>query len=171
MPERTGIVTFQGEPLTVVGDQVGLRQLAPAFTALKPDLSTARLADYSGKKLIIASVPSLDTSVCSMETKRFNDEAKNLGDDVELIIISMDLPFAQARWQEEHDAKAVTLLSDHREADFGNAYGVLVRELRLLARAVFVVGSDGRIVYEEMVKEITDQPDYAAVLDAARAAA
>ncbi|TVM15815.1 thiol peroxidase [Oceanidesulfovibrio indonesiensis] len=170
MPKRTGVVTFQGDPLTLTGDQVGLRQLAPAFTAIKPDLSSARLSDYSGKKLIIASVPSLDTSVCSMETKRFNDEAKNLGDDVELLIISMDLPFAQARWQQEHDATEVTLLSDHRSADFGHAYGVLIKELRLLARAVFVVGSDGRIVYDEIVKEITDQPDYSAVLDAVRSA-
>jgi thiol peroxidase len=170
MPERTGIITFQGEPLTLTGTQVGLRQIAPAFVALKPDLSSARLADYSGKKLIIASVPSLDTSVCSMETKRFNTEAKNLGDDVELIIISMDLPFAQGRWQEEHDVRDVTLLSDHREADFGSSYGVLIKELRLLARAVFVVGKDGRIVYEEIVKEVTDQPDYSAVLDAVRSA-
>lgn len=170
MSERTGLVTFQGNPLTLVGNAVGVNQKAPDFTALKPDLSPATLADYAGKKLIIASVPSLDTSVCSIETKRFNDEAKNLGDDVELVVISMDLPFAQARWAEEYKAREVTMISDHRDASFGNAYGVLIKELRLLARAVFVIDTKGEICFESIVKEMTDEPDYKAVLDAVRAA-
>jgi thiol peroxidase len=111
-------------------------------------------------------VPSLDTSVCATETKRFNEEASKLGADVVVLTISMDLPFAQKRWVEDAGAEAVRTLSDHRDAAFGTAYGVLIKELRLLARCVFVVDAEGVVRYVQLVKEITDEPDYDAVLSA-----
>ncbi len=123
-----------------------------------------RLSSYRGKILVIASVPSLDTPVCDLETRRFNDEAANLGADVEMLTVSMDLPFAQKRWCGAAGVKRLKTLSDHREAAFGLAYGVLIKELRLLARAVFLVDREGTVRYEQLVKEVANEPDYDAVL-------
>ncbi len=169
MQDFKDVVTFQGNPLTLTGELVTVGQPAPAFSALKNDLSPVSLDDFKDKVLVVVSVPSLDTSVCSIETKRFNDEAKALGDDVDMLVLSMDLPFAQARWAGEHDVTAVTLASDHRDAAFGLAYGVLVKELRLLARACFVIDKKGTLTYSQIVPEMTDEPDYTAVLEAVRA--
>jgi thiol peroxidase len=141
---------------------------APDFTVLANDMSEKTLADYAGKVLIIASVPSLDTPVCDMETRRFNNEAAALGDEVTILTLSMDLPFAQARWCGAAGVEAVKTLSDHRDASFGLGWGALVKELRLLTRAVFVVGKDGKVAYVEYLKEITEEPDYASALAAAR---
>jgi thiol peroxidase len=168
MIERTGIVTLKGNPMTLVGPEIKVGDTAPAFTVLANDLSPKTLADYKGKVLIIASVPSLDTPVCDMETRRFNTEAAGLGDDVTILTLSMDLPFAQARWCGAAGVEAVKTLSDHRDASFGQAWGVLLKELRLLSRAVFVVDRDGRVAYVQYLKETTDEPDYAAALAAAR---
>ena len=118
---------------------------------------------------VIATVPSLDTSVCDLETRRFNQEASNLGDDVQILTISMDLPFAQKRWCGAAGVDRVITLSDHRAASFGLAFGVLIKELRLLARAVFVLDHEGIIRYIQIVKEVGDEPDYDAVLNAVRA--
>jgi thiol peroxidase len=125
-----------------------------------------KLSSFRGKICIICSVPSLDTPVCDMETRRFNEEAGKLGDDVVILTISMDLPFAQKRWCGAAGVDKVITLSDHREGTFGTAYGVLIKELRLLARAVFVVGREGTIQYIQLVKELTEEPDYDTVLDA-----
>ncbi len=168
MSQRNGAVTFQGNSLTLVGNEIEVGAKAPDFTVLANDMSDATIADYVGKILIIASVPSLDTPVCDMETRRFNAEATALGDDVKIITLSMDLPFAQARWCGAAGVQAVQTLSDHRDASFGEAYGVLIKELRLLSRAVFIVGKDGVVRYVQYVAEITQEPDYQAVFEAVK---
>lgn len=168
MAERPGAVTMKGSPLTLVGLEVSVGDKAPDFQALNNDLQPVRLSQFAGKTVILSSVPSLDTPVCDMETRRFNQEAEKLGDDVVVLTISMDLPFAQKRWCGAAGVTRVMTLSDHRDASFGQAYGVLIKELRLLARAVFVVGKDGVIKHAQLVKEITEEPDYAAVLNAVK---
>jgi len=166
MKERTGIITVEGKPLTLLGEEVKVGDKAPDFTVLDNDLSPVNFATYRGKICIISSVPSLDTPVCDTETRRFNQEAGRLGSDVVILTISMDLPFAQKRWCGAAGVDKVQTLSDHREASFGTAYGVLIKELRLLARAIFVVDRDGIIQYIQLVEELTKEPDYEAVLNA-----
>ena len=168
MKERPGAITRRGNPLTLLGDELRAGDMAPEFEVLGNDLAPVRLSSFRGKVCVITSVPSLDTPVCDMETRRFNEEAGRLGEDVVILIISMDLPFAQKRWCGSAGVDKVTTLSDHREAAFGKAYGVLIKELRLLARAVFVVDREGRIQYIQLVKELTEEPDYDAVLGAVR---
>ncbi|UCE84237.1 MAG: thiol peroxidase [Deltaproteobacteria bacterium] len=168
MQERPGIVTMKGNPLTLVGTELKVGDQAPAFVALDNDLSPVSLDSFRGKVCIISSVPSLDTPVCDMETRRFNNEAGALGDDVVILTISMDLPFAQKRWCGAAGVDRVQTLSDHRDASFGKAYGVLIKELRLLARAVFVLDQQGTIRYLQLVKEIAEEPDYDSVLNAVR---
>ncbi|MFP5212978.1 MAG: thiol peroxidase, partial [Acidobacteriota bacterium] len=159
-------VTLHGNPFTLQGSEVGTGAKAPNFKAVANNLSEVELSSYAGKVVVISAVPSLDTPVCDLETRRFNDEAAKLGQDVAVLTISMDLPFAQARWCGAAGAKHVTTLSDHRNADFGMAYGVLIKELRLLARAVFVVDRKGVVQHVELVKEIANEPDYDTVLQA-----
>jgi thiol peroxidase len=175
MPEeRTGVVTFKGNPVTLSGPQIRAGQAAPDFSAVDNGLQTIRLSDSPGKVLILSSVPSLDTPVCDTETRRFNQEASKLGDDVEVWTISMDLPFAQKRWCGAADINRVRTVSDFRDRSFGQSYGVLIKDTALAgitARAVFVVGKDGKIKHAEYVKEIASEPDYDAALKAAREAA
>ena len=159
MNERTGLVTMGGEGLTLVGNEVKPGQKAPDFEVLANDLSTVRLSSFSGKVCIILSVPSLDTPVCDTMTRRFNEEAGQLADIV-VLTISMDLPFAQKRWCGAAGIENVQTLSDHRNAAFGEAYGVLIKELRLLARAVFVTDRKSILQYLQIVPEISDEPDY-----------
>ena len=169
MVERSGEVTMKGNPLTLVGSGLKVGDKAPDFVVLNNDLAPVSLSSYSGKVCILSSVPSLDTPVCDMETRRFNQEAGNLGQDVVVLTISMDLPFAQKRWCGAAGVDKVVTLSDHRDATFGSAYGVLIKELRLLARSVFVVDKKGVIRYIQLVKELTQEPDYEAVLKAVKA--
>jgi thioredoxin-dependent peroxiredoxin len=166
MAERAGLVTIHGNPLTLVGDEIKVGGAAPEAVLLDNDLNPVKLSAYRGKILVIASVPSLDTPVCDLETRRFNDEAANLGPDIDLVTISMDLPFAQKRWCGAAGVKRLKTLSDHREAAFGQAYGVLIKELRLLARAVFIVDREGTVQYAQLVKEVASEPDYEGVLQA-----
>ena len=166
MQEYAGKVTMRGNPLTLVGKELKVGDQAPDFRVLDNDLSPVQLSSYRGKICVISSVPSLDTPVCDMETRRFNDEAGKLGSDVVILTISMDLPFAQKRWCGAAGVDKVITLSDHLDASFGEAYGVLIKELRLLARAVFVVDREGIVQYIQLVKEVADEPDYDAVLDA-----
>ncbi len=168
MSERNGAATFQGNPLTLVGSEIKVGDVAPNCVLVANDLSSATLGDYIGKVLIIASVPSLDTPVCDMETRRFNSEAAALGDNVQILTVSMDLPFAQGRWCGAAGVEAVQTLSDHKDASFGLGWGTLIKELRLLTRAVFVVGKDGKVAYVEYLGEITEEPNYAAALAAAK---
>ncbi|MBW2118962.1 MAG: thiol peroxidase [Deltaproteobacteria bacterium] len=166
MEERAGIITMKGNPLTLVGKELKVGDPAPDFEVLDNDLTPVRLSSYKGKICVVCSVPSLDTPVCDMETRRFNEEAGKLGADVRILTISMDLPFAQKRWCGAAGVDKVVTLSDHRDASFGTTYGVLIKELRLLARAVFVLDSEGMVQYIQIVKEVTDEPDYDAVLEA-----
>jgi len=166
MEENSGIITMKGNPLTLVGKQPKVGEHAPDVEVLDNDLSPVRLSSFRGKVCVIASVPSLDTPICDMETRRFNEEAGILGPDVAILTISMDLPFAQKRWCGAAGVDKVTTLSDHLSASFGETYGVLIKELRLLARAVFVVDGDGVVQYVQIVKEVTDEPDYEDVLGA-----
>ena len=166
MSERQGVITIHGNPLTLVGDEIKVGAPAPDVELLDNDLNPVKLSAFRGKVLVIVSVPSLDTPVCDMETRRFNDEAANLGAGIELVTISMDLPFAQKRWCGAAGVKNLQTLSDHRQADFGMAYGVLIKELRLLARAVFIVDQQGTVQYVQLVKEVTNEPNYEEVLQA-----
>jgi thiol peroxidase len=171
MQERSGLVTMRGNPLTLLGHGITVGQKAPDFSLVTNDLAPVSLGSYAGKALALVSVPSLDTPVCAVETRRFNAEAAKLGDNVRILTVSMDLPFAQKRWCGAMGIDKVETLSDHREASFGLNYGVLIKELRLLARAVFVVNPAGVVTYAELVKEIGDEPFYAEVLSALAQAA
>jgi thiol peroxidase len=164
MKERKGVITMKSNPLTLVGNEVRPGQPAPDFEVLDNDLKPVKLSSFRGKVCIISSVPSLDTSVCNTETRRFNEEAQHLGDEVAVLTISMDLPFAQKRWCGAAGIKNVQTLSDYRDASFGKAYGVLIKELRLLARAVLVIDKKGIIRYVQIVDELTNEPDYEAAL-------
>ncbi|MFH1739326.1 MAG: thiol peroxidase [bacterium] len=168
MTEQARIVTMKGNPLTLVGAEVKVGDKAPDFAVLANDLSEVNLSSCRGKVCILSSVPSLDTAVCDLQTKRFNQEASQLGSDVVVLTISMDLPFAQARWCGAAGATSVQTLSDHRDASFGKAFGLLIKELRLLARAVYVVDQDGTVQYAEIVRELTTEPDYGSALSAVK---
>ena len=168
MQERDGLVTMKGNPITLMGTELQVGDSAPDFVAIDNDLAPVSFDSFRGKVCIVSAVPSLDTPVCDMETRRFNDEAGRLGDDVEILTISMDLPFAQKRWCGAAGVDRVQTLSDHRDAAFGQAYGVLIKGLRLLARAVLVIDKEGTIRYIELVKEIASEPDYDAVLTAVK---
>ena len=161
-------VTMKGQPLTLTGQEIEPGDAAPDFEAVNTGLEPVTLADLKGKVLILSAVPSLDTSVCSLETKTFSEKAAELGDDVQIVTISMDLPFAQQRWCGAEGVDNVLVLSDYQQASFGENYGVLMRELRLLARTVFVVDKNGTVRYKHLVEEVTEEPDYGAVLKAAR---
>jgi len=171
MSERTGLVTIHGNPLTLLGPALTVGDKAPDFTLLTNDLAPVTLADYAGMALALVCVPSLDTPVCDMETRRFNTEAAALAPDVKILTISMDLPFAQKRWCGAAGIDKVQTLSDHKDASFGLAYGVLIKELRLLARSVFVVDRAGKLAYVELVPEVTQEPSYGSVLAALAKAA
>lgn len=164
--ERQGVITFKGNPLTLVGPDVKVGDKAPEFTVLGNDLSPITLASTQGKTRLIVSVPSVDTPVCDMEVRRFNQEAAKLA-NVEVLVISMDLPFAQSRWCGAAEISNVKTASDHRDASFGKNYGVLIKELRLDARAIFVVDANNTVVYKEIVSEVTAEPNYEAALKAA----
>jgi thiol peroxidase len=171
--DRTGAVTLRGNPVTLSGPEIRPGQTAPDFTALDNGLQPVRLAEARGKVIVLASVPSLDTPTCDTETRRFNEEAGKLGTGVEVWTISMDLPFAQKRWCGAAGASHVKTLSDFRERTFAPSYGVLIKDgpiAGLTARAVFVVGKDGKVTHAEYVKEIASEPNYQAALDAARKA-
>ena len=167
--ERTGVVTFKGNPVTLVGNEVKVGDTAPDFTVLANDLSPVTLADSKGSVRIISVVPSLDTGVCDQQTRRFNEEAASL-EGVRVLTISVDLPFAQKRWCGAAGVDRVQTLSDHRDLSFGTAYGVVIKELRLLARAVFVVDKNDKVVYVEYVPEVTNHPNYEAAIEAAKSA-
>jgi thiol peroxidase len=168
MTERAQAITLHGNPLTLVGTPVAMGNPAPEVILLDNDLNPVKLSDYRGKVIIIAAVPSLDTPVCDMETRRFNTEAARLGKDVAILTVSMDLPFAQKRWCGAAGVEQVKTLSDHKEAAFGQAFGLLIKELRLLGRAVMVLDREGVVRYYQLVKEVSEEPDYAAALGAVK---
>lgn len=156
-------VTFKENPMTLIGKEVQVGQQAPDFTVLDTKLNEVSLSDYEGKVKLISVVPSVDTGVCSEQTKRFNDEAEKYP-NVKVLTVSMDLPFAQRRWIQENDITHIDIYSDHKAADFGENYGVLMKELRLLARSVFILNENNKVTYAEYVSEGTNHPDYQAAL-------
>lgn len=160
MSERTNVVKMKGNPLTLVGDEVKVGDTAPDFEVLDGNLQPVKLSSFRGKVVVVTSVPSIDTPVCDVETRRFNEEATKLGDDVVVLAISMDLPFAQKRWCAAAGVENVQVLSDYRDASFGNLFGVLIKELRLLARTVFIVDREGKVQYVQYVEETTSEPNY-----------
>jgi thioredoxin-dependent peroxiredoxin len=166
--ERTGAITFKGNPVTLLGEAVQVGQSAPDFHVLANDLSQVSLETFKGENLLISVVPSLDTGVCDAQTRRFNEDAASIP-NVRVLTISVDLPFAQKRWCGAAGIDRVQTLSDHRDLSFGTQYGVAIKELRLLARAVFVVDKDGVVRYVEYVPEATNHPNYEAALEAAKA--
>jgi thioredoxin-dependent peroxiredoxin len=169
--ERKDAVTMRGNAMTLVGPEVKVGQKAPAFKAVGKGLAEVSSDSFNGKVTILSAIPSLDTPVCDTETRRFNQEAAKLPGDVQIITLSMDLPFGQARWCGAAGVDKVSTLSDWRGADFGQKYGALIKELHLLTRAVFVLDKQGNVAHVEYVKEITQEPNYEAALEAAKKAA
>ncbi len=169
--ERTGLVTMGAAPITLLGKGVHVGEAAPAFKAVANNMTVFHFTPGDGKVWILSSVPSLDTPVCSLETRHFNEVASKMGADVGIITISMDLPFAQKQWCGAKGIKHIKTVSDYRFHSFAKAYGVLMKQNGLLARQVVVVGKTGTIVYMQLVSNIAHQPDYALVLAAARKAA
>ncbi len=169
MLERKGIITFKGNPMTLIGPELKVGDPAPDFTVVDTGLAPVTLASYKGKVKIISAVPSLDTPVCDMETRRFNQEAANLPEKAVVLTVSLDLPFAQKRWCGAAGIDRVVTLSDYQDRSFAQAYGVLIKELKLLSRSIFIVDAADTIRYIQHVPEVTQEPDYAAVLAAARA--
>lgn len=166
--ERTGSATFKGSPITLVGPELKAGDSAPDFVVSKNLLEDTSLGDYAGKIKLISVVPSLDTGVCDAQTRRFNTEAAELGDEVVILTISMDLPFAQARWCGAAGIDRVITLSDHKSASFGQAYGVLIKEFRLDMRSIFVVDKNNTLAYVEYLPEMTEHPDYEAAIAAVK---
>lgn len=162
-------VTFINKPVTLIGNEIKVGDQAPNFTVTANDLSAVTLTDLAGKIRLFSVVPSLETGVCDQQTRKFNEAAAKLGEDVAIYTVSMDLPFAQKRWCGAAGIDKVVTVSDHREASFGEAFGVHMKELRLLARSIFVVDADGKIAYVEYVPEGTNHPNYEAALEAVKA--
>jgi len=166
MQEKTGVITFKGNPMILLGPEVKVGDKAPDFRVVDNALAPVTLSDFKGKVKILSAVPSLDTPVCDAETRRFNEEAAKLPGNVVVLTISADLPFAQKRWCAAAGVDRVKTLSDYQDRSFATAYGVLIKELKLLARSIFVVDASDTVRYVQQVKEVTSEPDYAAVLDA-----
>jgi thiol peroxidase len=169
--ERFGIVKFKGKEVTVIGPDLKPGDTAPEFPVQTLDWATFNgLADTQGKVRIISAVLSLDTDVCDRETRRFNMEAASLSKDVAILVVSMDLPYTQKRWCGASGVDQVTVLSDHMAADFGAKYGCLIKEVRILRRAVFVVNKAGKVTYAAYMPALGEEPNYAEVLEAAKTA-
>lgn len=169
MQERIGVSTLQGNPLTLLGPELKVGDIAPNFILNKDLVTEVTLADYEGKIKLISVVPSLDTGVCDAQTRRFNIEAASLGEEIIILTVSVDLPFAQARWCGAAGVDKVVTLSDYKTRSFGSAYGVLIKEYQLDMRSIFVVDRDNKITYIEYLKEMTDHPDYDKALSAVKA--
>ncbi len=166
MNERTNAITFKGKPLTLLGYDIKVGDAVPDVTLRDSGLSQVTLSSFEGKVCVISTVPSLDTPTCDAQTRRFNQEATKLGDDVVVITVSVDLPFAQGRWCGAAGVENIVVLSDYFDRSLGQAFGVLIKELQLLARAVFVINREGVVDYVQIVNEMTEEPDYQAVLEA-----
>lgn len=167
MNKRTGAVTFAGNGLTLLGQEIKAGDKAPEFTALARDLKPVALSDFEGKVKIISVFPSIDTGVCAYQTRKFNEEAAAL-DGIQIISISVDLPFALERFCAAEGIDKNVTLSDHKELDFGIKYGFVIEELRLLTRGIVVIDKDNVVRYVEYVKEVTEHPDYSAAIEAAK---
>jgi thiol peroxidase len=165
---RSAAVTFKGTPMTLAGEAVKVGQQAPDFTLhyFEGGLKTVTPADLKGKPTLISVVPSLDTGVCALQTKKFNEQVVALGDQVNVVTVSLDLPFAQNRFCGAEGIKNMRVLSDYQSRSFGTNWGMLIEELKLLARGTFVLDKDGKVIYAETVNEVTNEPNYKATLAA-----
>lgn len=168
MTTKKRTVTFQGGPLTLEGKSLRIGQKAPDVTLTAQDLSQVKISKLKGKTVLISVVPSLDTPVCDIQTKRFNEEAAKLGEGIMILTVSMDLPFAQKRWCLNTGSNKIKTLSDYQGGKFGKAFGVLIKELHLLTRSIFILDKDGKVRYSQIVPEVTQEPDYEAALTALR---
>lgn len=168
MEKRHGVVTFAGRPVTLVGKEIKVGEPAPNFTALNTDLSSFSLSELKGKVVVISVVPSIDTSVCDMQTRWFNQDAAKL-DGLAIVSVSVDLPFALKKYCAAQGIETVKTVSDHKELDFGLKYGFVIEELRLLARGAVVVDREGIVRYVEYVPVISEQPQYDKVMEAVKA--
>ena len=171
---RSGAVTFKGNPMTLAGNAVTAGQKAPDFKLHsfgKEGLSATTPADLKGKPTFISVVPSLDTPVCQVQTKKFNEELSSLGDKINALTVSLDLPFAMNRFCGAENIKNMRALSDYQDKSFGRNWGMLIEELQILARGVFVVDKDGKVVYAEQVKEVAQEPNYEAAITALKGGA
>ncbi len=158
--ERNNLVKMGGTPVTLVGKPIKEGDAAPDFTVLTPEMKTVSLRDFKGKIVLISAAPSIDTPVCDLQATRFNQEAAQLPDDVQILNITVDLPFALSRYCAAKGIDKILTLSDHRELSFGNAYGVVVKEFRLLARSLFLIDRSGIVRYVELVPDIKNHPNY-----------
>jgi thiol peroxidase len=168
---RSGVITFKGAPLTLAGNELKKGQTAPDFKVhyFEGGMKTISLADLKGKPAIVSVVPSLDTAVCAMQTKKFNDQLASLGDRINAVTVSMDLPFAMNRFCGAENIKNMRVGSDYQDRNFGNNWGTLIEELKIECRAVFVLDANGKVVHSEYVNEVTNEPDYDAAIEALRA--
>ncbi|GIP43376.1 putative thiol peroxidase [Paenibacillus sp. J45TS6] len=166
--ERSGVATFKGSPLTLIGPELKVGDQAPDFTLNKDLLTEVNLSDYAGKVKLISVVPSLDTGVCDAQTRRFNEEAASLGENVVILTVSADLPFAQARWCGAAGVDKVVTLSDYKTNSFGKAYGVLIKEFALDMRSIFVIDANDKITYVEYLAEMTEPPNYETAIQAVK---
>lgn len=169
---RSGVIKFKGNPMTLLGDELKVGSPAPEFTIhyFEGGLKTITKKDLLGKPTILSVVPSLDTGVCAIQTKKFNTELSGLGDSVNAVTVSRDLPFAMNRFCGAEEVKSMKVGSDYQNGSFGQAFGVMIDELKLLARAVFVLDKNGQVVYSEIVPEVTQEPNYEAALTALKQA-
>ncbi len=166
LPERLSKVKAGNQQIVLLGNKVELGAKAPGFKVVDGNFKTVSLADYRGKTVMLSVVPSIDTGICSLQTKRFNSEVANLTDDVVLLTISTDLPFAQKRYCQQEQINSMPVLSDAVWRDFGSNYGLLIKDMGLLARAVLIIDAKGKLVYQQLVDELAKEPDYAAALTA-----
>ncbi len=166
--ERHGAVTIKGNALTVIGDPISVGEMAPDVTLSDNGFNPVKISDSNGKVRLISVVPSLDTGICDLQTKRMNEEAINLGDDVVILTVSAEHPFNQKRWCGDAGVEAVQVLSDHQSMEFGEAYGLYIKEWRLNQRAMFVLDRDGKVTYTEYIPEIAQFPDYDSALAAVK---
>ncbi len=169
---RKGVITFKGNPMTLLGNEVATGTAAPKFTLHFFDaggLKTISNADVAGKATLLSVVPSLDTGVCAIQTKKFSQELGSMGDKINAVTVSRDTPFAQNRFCGAEDVKNMRVGSDYQSGAFGEAFGVMIDELKLLARSVFVLDKSGKVVYSEIVPEVTSEPNYPAALAALKA--
>ena len=167
---RPGAITFKGNPMTLAGEAVSAGQAAPDFTLhyFQDGMQTLTPADLKGKPTLLSVVPSLDTPVCAMQTKKFNESLDSMGDAINAVTVSLDLPFAMNRFCGAEDIKHIRVASDYQDRSFGNAFGTLIEELKILCRGVFVLDANGKVVHAEYVGEVTEEPDYDAALAAVK---
>lgn len=164
MKENKGIVSFKGHPMTLEGEMVTVGKTAPDFTVVDNSLNEVKLSNFKGKTVVLTVFPSIDTPVCAMQARKFNEEASKLKDNVVILTISKDLPFALGRFCAAEGIKNIHTLSDYKYGSFGKEYGFLVKELGLLARGTIIIDNNGKVVYVEYVPEMTNEPNYAAAL-------